>query len=94
MDGQIDEKVSKERIMKLIDYQNEFNRQESKKYLNKIITILCEGYDEKKDKYLGRDTYGRMAYFSSKTNLIGQFVKVKITQTGGISLLGEIVEDK
>lgn len=94
MDGQIDEKVSKERIMKLIDYQNEFNRQESKKYLNKIITILCEGYDEKKDKYLGRDTYGRMAYFSSKTNLVGQFVEVKITQTGGISLLGEMVEGK
>ncbi len=94
MDDQIDENVSKERIMKLIDYQNEFNREESKKYLGKVIEILCEGYDEKKDKYLGRDTYGRMAYFSSKSNLIGQFVKVKINQTGGISLLGEMVEDK
>lgn len=92
MDGQIDESVSKERIMKLIDYQNEFNRQESKKYLGKTVEILCEAYDEKRGKYLGRDTYGRMAYFSSETDLIGKFVKVKITETGGMSLLGEVVE--
>ena len=92
MDGQIPEEVSKKRIMKLIDYQNEFNRSESEKYLNKEIVILCEGYDDKRNKYLGRDTYGRMAYFDSKANLIGKFVKVKITKTGGISLLGELVE--
>lgn len=92
MDGQVPEEVSKKRIMKLIDYQNEFNRSESEKYLDKVIVILCEGYDDKRNKYLGRDTYGRMAYFDSKANLIGKFVKVKITKTGGISLLGELVE--
>ena len=91
MDGQIDENVSKERIMKLIDFQNEFNRSESEKYLDKTITILCEGYDDKRKKYLGRDTYGRMAYFDSEVDLIGKFVDVKITKTGGISLLGDLV---
>ena len=45
----------------------------------------------KKCAYLGRDTYGRMAYFKSKENLIGQFVQVKIIKTGGISLIGEII---
>ena len=88
----IPEEVSKERIMKLIDFQNEFNRKESEKYLGKNIQILCEGYDDKRKKYLGRDTYGRMAYFDSETDLIGKFVNVKITKTGGISLLGELVE--
>jgi tRNA A37 methylthiotransferase MiaB len=42
--------------------------------------------------YLGRDEYGRMAYFKSDSSKIGQFVMVKITKTGGISLMGELVE--
>lgn len=91
MDGQIPEDVSKKRIMKLIDLQNNFNREQSKEYLGKTIEILCEGYDSKKDKYLGRDTYGRMAYFDSDIDLVGKFVNVKITETGGISLIGEII---
>ena len=92
MDNQVEENVSKERIMKLIDIQNSINRSQSEFYLNKTIEILCEGYDEKKKMYLGRDTYGRMAYFNSERSLIGEFVFVKITKTGGISLIGEIVE--
>lgn len=94
MEGQIDEETSKRRVMKLIELQNAENRRQSKEYLGKTIEILCEGYDEKKKKYLGRDTRGRMAYFSaaSQANLIGEFINVKITSTGGMSLLGEIVD--
>ena len=77
--------------MKLIDLQNETNRKQSETYLNKTVQILCEGFDDKKGMYLGRDTYGRMAYFKSETDLVGQFVNVKITKTGGISLIGELV---
>lgn len=91
MDGQIDEEVSKRRIMKLIDIQNEENRLQSKEYLGKTVKILCEGFDDKKQKYLGRDEFGRMAYFNSQENVIGKFVNVKITETGGISLMGQIV---
>ena len=90
MEGQIPEEVSKVRIIKLIDLQNSINREQSRAYIGKEIKVLCEGYDDKKKKYLGRDTYGRMAYFTGK-NLIGKFVKVKITKAGGISLLGELV---
>ena len=93
MGGQIPESVSKERIMKLIELQNGINREQSASYLGKETEILCEGYDDKKGKFLGRDTYGRMAYFKGK-NLIGKFVNVKITKTGGISLLGEVVSVK
>lgn len=92
MDGQINEETSKRRIMQLIDIQNEQNRETSKIYQDKVVQILCEDYDEKKNKYLGRDEYGRMAYFDGDDSLIGQFVNVKITKTGGISLLGEIVK--
>lgn len=93
MEGQIPEDVSKERIMQLIDLQNSINREQSKDYLGKEIEVLCEGYDDKKKKYLGRDTYGRMAYFDGN-NLIGKFVTVKIEKTGGISLMGKLVSIK
>ncbi len=91
MEGQIEESISKDRIMRLIDVQNAINRKHSQSYKDKTIEILCEGFDDKKQMYLGRDTYGRMAYFKSSKDLIGQFVLVKITQTGGISLLGELL---
>ena len=77
--------------MRLIDLQNSTNREQSKEYKDKVVEILCEGFDEKKKMYLGRDVYGRMAYFASSTDLIGQFVNVKITKTGGISLVGEVI---
>ena len=93
MDGQIDEETSKRRIMKLIDLQNKENRRQSKEYLGKTVEILCEGYDDKKKKYLGRDTRGRMAYFDGDETLHGNFVNVKITGTGGMSLIGEVVGD-
>ncbi len=93
MSGQITEDVAKDRIMKLIDLQNGINRSQSSGYVGKEIEILCEGFDEKKNKFLGRDTYGRMAYFNGD-DLIGKFVNVKITEAGGISLYGELVSVK
>ena len=88
MDGQIDEEVSKNRIMKLIDIQNSINREYSSQYKGKTIEILCEDFDEKKKMYLGRDVYGRMAYFASEVDLIGEFVNVKISRAGAFDLFG------
>lgn len=91
MDGQIPEDVSTDRIMRLIEAQNEVSRLQSEKYIGKTVEILCEDFDEKKNRYLGRDEYGKMAYFGSDENLIGKFVNVKINSANGISLIGEVV---
>lgn len=91
MEGQIDEETSRRRIMELIDCQNEITRKQSEKYTGETVEILCEFYDDKKDRYCGRDVYGRMAYFASPDNMIGKFVKVKINQTKGVSLFGDMV---
>ncbi len=92
MDGQIDEEISKDRIMRLIELQNSINREQSILYKDKVVEVLCEGYDEKKNMYLGRDTYSRMVYFNGTSELLGQFVNVRIEKTGGISLVGKIVD--
>ena len=92
MDGQIDAETSKARIMKLIELVNAQTREQSAKYVGKTVEILCEDYDEKRGQYLGRDELGRMAYFASDKNVIGEFVNVKIDAANGVALSGEIVE--
>ena len=92
MENQIPEAVQKDRIMRLVELVNTLTRQKSEAYLGKTVEILCEDYDEKKGLYLGRDEFGRMGYFKSETDKIGEFVNLKITKANGISLYGEIAE--
>ena len=91
MPNHVNEDVKKDRIMRLFDAQNAINREKSTKYANKTVEILCEDYDEKKGYYQGRDEFGRMIYFYSNENLIGKFIQVKVVETGGISLKGELL---
>jgi tRNA-2-methylthio-N6-dimethylallyladenosine synthase len=91
MENQVPEDVSKARIMKLVELVNSLTREHSAKYEGKTIEILCEDYDDKKGLYLGRDEYGRMGYFKSDKNVIGEFVNIKIDKANGVSLIGEIV---
>lgn len=91
MENQVPENVSKERIMKLVELVNSLTREHSASCVGKTVEILCEDYDSKKDMYLGRDEYGRMGYFKCDKNPIGEFVKIKVNQANGVSLIGEIV---
>ncbi len=94
MEGQIPEDVQKDRIMRLVELVNSLTRKKSEKYVGRTVEILCEDYDEKKGLYLGRDEFGRMGYFGSERNVVGEFVEVKITRANGISLYGEIAAEK
>ncbi len=89
MEDQISEEVKKERIMRLVELVNTQTREQSSAYRGKTIEILCEDYDEKKGLYMGRDEYGRMGYFQSDKNEVGNFIKLKITETSGVSLVGQ-----
>lgn len=91
MDGQIDKEVKKARIIKMVAVQNAVNAEKSKNYHGKVFSVLCEDYDGEKSLYSGRDESGRMIYFKSDKNVLGNFVNVLVTKTGGISLFGEIV---
>lgn len=90
MEGRIPEEVSKDRIMRLVDAVNENTRLKSLEYVGKVTEILCEDYDEKKGLYLGRSEAGRMGYFVSEKNVIGEFVNLKVDRANGISLYGTL----
>ena len=91
MENQIAADVQKQRITRLVDLVNSLTRKKSEKYLGKTVEILCEGFDEKKGLYLGRDEFGRMGYFACDKNVVGEFVNLKVTRANGISLFGELV---
>ena len=92
MENQIPPEVQKDRITRLVDLVNSLTRKKSEKYVGKTVEILCEDFDEKKGFYLGRDEFGRMGYFTSEKDVIGEFINLKITRANGISLFGEIVD--
>ncbi len=93
MENQIPEEVQKGRIMRLVALVNSLTRKKSEKYIGKTVEILCEDFDEKKNLYLGRDEFGRMGYFLSEKNVIGEFVRLKVTKANGISLFGDLLEN-
>ena len=92
MSGQIPEDVSKRRIMELVELVNAQTRALSQNYVGKTVEILCEGYDEKRGCYLGRDEFGRMGYFKCDKNPVGEFVNIRITEANGVSLMGELTD--
>ncbi len=91
MPDQVPEEVCKERIMELVALVNSLTREHSAKYVGKTCEILCEGYDDKRGLFLGRDEYGRMGYFASEKNIIGEFVDMFVEEANGVSLMGKIV---
>ena len=94
MENRIPEEVQKDRIMRLVELVNSLTRKKSEKYVGKTVEILCEDYDEKKQLYLGRDEFGRMGYFQSDRNVVGEFVYLRVTKANGISLFGELEEER
>ena len=57
-----------------------------------VFSILCcEGFDSKKKTYLGRDEYGRMGYFESDKDEVGNFVDILVEKANGVSLIGKKV---
>ena len=91
MDNQISKEIKKERITALVALQNSITKQSTMHYKGKVIEILVEDFDKKRGLYMGRDIYNRMGYFSCESNLIGEFVKIKINRVNGVSLFGDLV---
>lgn len=93
MEDQVSAEVKKARITTLISEQNKITRQISKSMQGNTYEILVEDVNAKyPNTYCGRTENGRLVNFESQTNLIGQFVDVKITKSQSATLWGELVK--
>ncbi len=88
---QIPSEIKKDRIIRLVQLQNEITKEVSKTYIGNVFEVLVEDVVEKKDGYVcGRTDCGRLVSFKGDKNLIGQFVNVKVEEAHTASLFGTI----
>ena len=91
MENQIEDSVKKDRIQRLIEFQNKKSRENSELYLGKTVRVLVEGKTPKNEKmYTGRTDTNKVAIFAGDDSLIGTFVDVKITDIRTWTIYGEI----
>ena len=94
--NQIPEQIKKERLNELNDLVEQTSRKRNKRYLNKIETVLIEGYNPKNNSQLmGRTRTNRLTFVEIKKEdnldqLIGKEINVKINEIRSFSLTGDI----
>ena len=97
LDGQIPEKVKQERFDLLMAEQKAISSDMNRRHLGKTVEVLIdEKIDGEKGKFLGRTRWDApeidgAVYVSGKNIKIGEFCKVKVTDTLEYDLVGNKV---
>jgi len=95
MKDEIPMKEKEERLHELNELVNYYSNKNNQKYLNKIVDVLILGESEKdNNKVYGYTDTMKLVNVVGSKDLIGQIVKVKITDAKSFSLDGEYVLDK
>ena len=93
MENQVDIKIKKQRLSKLIEVEHEIASQISQKYLNKTVEVLVEGVHPKKKGYLmGSTDFGKTISFAGNESLMGSFINVKVEKANHTTLTGKIID--
>jgi len=94
MEEQVDEQVKNERLQQLMRLQNYKAKEESQKYLGKMVKVLVEGPSRKNPEMLtGRTSTHKIVLFKSdRTDLKGKFVHTRIYEAKTWTLYGELEE--
>lgn len=98
MENQVEEKIKDFRHDALMEIQQNISREKHKAFIGKTLEVVVEGHSEETDLLL----QGRMSQQAPEIDgvvlindgqaAIGQFVKVKITDSMEYDLIGEIVD--
>ncbi|MFC3882312.1 tRNA (N6-isopentenyl adenosine(37)-C2)-methylthiotransferase MiaB [Bacillus songklensis] len=94
MQDNVPMEVKKERLQRLNAVVNEFSAQKLKEYEGKVVEVLVEGESKNNpDVLAGYTRKNKLVNFKAPKSVIGQLVKVKITEAKTWSLNGEMVEE-
>ncbi|MDY0023770.1 MAG: tRNA (N6-isopentenyl adenosine(37)-C2)-methylthiotransferase MiaB [Candidatus Izemoplasmatales bacterium] len=89
----VDELAAKERLYKLNDLINEGFLKGNKRFENKIVKVLVEGYSKTNESVLsGYTENNKLVNFKGPDSLIGEIIEVYIEKAKTWSLDGKIVE--
>lgn len=99
MHGQIPQQLKQERADVVMNLQMSVLERINPRYVGKSYDVLCEGFDEEKDMYVGRayfqapDIDGR-TYFTAENGAVrGEFVRVKIDRFDVYDLFGHAEQE-
>lgn len=93
MKDDILEEEKKYRLQQLISLQNKISSQKNEQLRGKIFEVLVEGESKNNSEILsGRTRTNKLVNFKGDKTLIGQIVKIKITEPHTWSLNGEYIE--
>ncbi len=88
----VDPEVASERLYELQAYQKEITSEKNKNRVGLIEDVLVEGESKNDPEFLtGRTDHNRILNFKGPKNLIGNTVKVRVTEGLLNSLRGELV---
>jgi len=87
---QIDNKIAKERLLKIQEYLFKFQLKKNESFINKSIDVLVENEMVGQNKLFGRNQYMNSVIFKEGKNFIGKNVNIKIEQVNQNSLFGKI----
>ncbi len=90
---QVPLQVKKERLWKLIDLQKEISTKINKKLEGEILEVLVDKKSKKhiENQFSGRTGTNKTVVFTSKQDLLGELVKVKIIKSSPWTLYGELI---
>ena len=91
MKDQVPEEVKKERIYRLIELQNDISFKWMQAQVGKTEEILVDEIMPKTQELSGRTRTNKQVLFEGSPELVGQLVKVKITEAKTWSLRGVLI---
>ncbi|HMA61978.1 MAG TPA: tRNA (N6-isopentenyl adenosine(37)-C2)-methylthiotransferase MiaB [bacterium] len=93
LEDNIPYKLKNERLQEVIKLQHSHTRKKNRKLIGQTMEVLVEGPSKKDpDELVGRTESDKLVIMKSGQGTVGQFSDVKITETAGVSLFGEIEE--
>ena len=88
----IDEETKIRRLNELIALQNELSAESNKRCVGKEYTVLIEGVSKRsKEQLFGRTEQNKVVIFDREKYHIGDFIKVKITESSSATLKGNVI---
>lgn len=88
----VSEEVKLQRLNEMIALQNELSAESYRKDIGKEYEVLVEGVSKRsRDQLFGRTSQNKVVVFDRGNHRIGDFVKVRITESSSATLKGEEV---
>lgn len=98
-DGQLDDEVKQHRADIIMEQQMLISAENNEKLLGKEFETVVEGFDRFGECWFGRtamdapDIDGKVFFTSEKSLSVGEYVRIKITDTLDYDLIGEVIAE-